>query len=206
MPEVKCFVEVKKTHRRRRTRVFLKSLGSRQVALFSGKIQSRKKYQTQQKAGWGKGWKQGNLTLIYWTAEMPPNPVFPCQNWPPELWQPNVHSSDSSSSEKQSSQEKRPRNTDIWRRQTKQPCLHTNFTVNPSRWQVLQHAGMPNHFPASTVSMKGEPRIYHPFEKNVYIKETKTNKQKNENISHPWNKQDAIKKEYSEKIKRVLVN
>ena len=43
------YVQVKKTCRRRRTGVFLKNLDNIQVAVFSGKISNRKKYQTQRK-------------------------------------------------------------------------------------------------------------------------------------------------------------
>ena len=45
------YAQVKKTCGRRRTGVFLKNLDNTQVALFSGKIGSRKKYETQRKAG-----------------------------------------------------------------------------------------------------------------------------------------------------------
>lgn len=44
------YVQVKKMCRRR-TGVFLKNLDNIQVALFSGKIRNRKKYQTQRKEG-----------------------------------------------------------------------------------------------------------------------------------------------------------
>lgn len=194
--------------RRRRTGLFLKNLDNRQVALFSGNIRSRKKYQTPRKPGWGEGWKQGNLKQRH--KQQARNPILPDlpartdpQNWGSQTGTPptallQIH------------KPAKRKDPEILTCEDFTQNSHTsrNFTVKPSRWPVLQHAGMPKQvFPASIVGVKWESRTTSHLRKMcTWKKETKTNTQKNENISHPWNKkkQNATK-EYPENKKRALV-
>ena len=64
----------------------------------------------------------------------------------------------------------------------------TNFTVKPSRWPVLQHRDAKAGFSCFHCRCERRAKNYQSFEKNVYMAEGDQNKQKNENISHPWNK------------------